>query len=516
MTALAPEVILSELSEDQILAAYQAGSLTLEDAMGELRGRDQREQDRRDALRARRSDPVTAEWADAAHGQYTAAEAACAGKLVRKGSAVTDAWQLWSGPEWLARQSATEELRNYWDDHPRIPTVTEWRRQNAAGHRIQADERDAEAAQEVPPIQGETMTEQAAEAVPATDRTPSALTYEERLRAARENARAAVAERAAQYRAASERPASQAQVAVQAPAALVRQREAVDGAKTLGYLFTFLKRFAVWGSDAEIVTAALWIAQTYARDGDGMPIWQYCARLGIFGPSGSGKSWKSRLIGKLSHKGEILVEPTKPAFIDLCAEQHTVILTEADEAFRSPGRSRGIVAVINASYEPDRSSSRKQGGVAVKIPLFVHAVLDGIDDVMLSENRPDLRALVSRCIVMLSRKAPEGYRPPRFDRQARMVAEMIGQRCAQWMAQEVADGMADDVPEVPEHLGNRPFALWEPLMTVALRADQGDPEGPWSVAARDACEQLEAAFGTVEQDEDTKSELDRIMSEWED
>lgn len=301
---------------------------------------------------------------------------------------------------------------------------------------------------------------------------------------------------------------------VRKPHALVRQRTEVDGAEVLSYIFTFLKWFAVWGSDAEIVTAALWVAHTYARDGDGMPIWAYCARLGIFGPSGSGKSWKSRLIGKLSYKGEILVEPTKPAFIDLCAEQHTIILTEADEAFRSPGRSRGIVAVANASYERDRSSSRKQGGVAVKIPLFVHMVLDGIDDVMLSENRPDLRAMVSRCIVLLARKAAEGYRPPRFDRRAREVAELLGQRCAKWMAQEVADGMADDVPDVPEHLGNRPFALWEPLFTVALRADKGDPEGQWSMAARDACEQLEAAFGTVEQDDDVKSRLDQIMAEY--
>ena len=148
-----------------------------------------------------------------------------------------------------------------------------------------------------------------------------------------------------------------------------------------------------------------------------MPVWQYCARLAIIGPSGSGKSWKSRLVGKLAYKGDILVEPTKPAFIDLCADNHTVILTEADEVFRSPGRSRGIVAVINASYEPDRTSSRKQGGVAVRIPLFCHAVLDGIDHVLLSPNRPDLAAMMSRCVILFSRKAREGYRPPRFDRR---------------------------------------------------------------------------------------------------
>lgn len=302
------------------------------------------------------------------------------------------------------------------------------------------------------------------------------------------------------------------QVMVRTGSAIVPARPLIDGDKTLRYIYTFLKHFAHWGSEAELVLATLWVAQTHARDGKGTPIWQYCARLAILGPSGSGKSWKSRLIGKLCYLGEILVEPTKPAFIDLCADNHTVILTEADEAFRSPGRSRGIVAVANASYEPDRSSSRKQGGVAVKIPVFCHLVLDGIEDVLLSPNRPDLLALMSRCLKIFSRRAPEGYRPPRFDGRARAVAADIGKRATAWMAQEVADGMADDVPVIPEHLGNRPFALWEPLFIVALRADKGDPDGPWSTACRDACEQLEAVAGVADQTEDQESELDRQMA----
>lgn len=303
-------------------------------------------------------------------------------------------------------------------------------------------------------------------------------------------------------------------VAVRMGSAIVPARPLIDGDQTLRYIYQFLKHFAVWGSDAELVAATLWVAQTHARNEKGYPVWQYCARLAILGESGSGKSWKSRLIGKLASSGEILLEPTAPAFIDLCAENHTIIMTEADEAFRSPGRSRKIVAVCNGSYEPDRSSSRKQGGVAVKIPLFCHLVLDGIDDVLLSPNRPDLRPLMSRCIIIVASKAPAGYRPPRFDSKARAAAEMLSQRTAGWMAQEVADGMADDVPAVPEHLGNRPFALWEPLFTVALRADQGDPGGPWSTACREACEQLEAVAGVPDHTEDQASELDRQMASY--
>ena len=324
-------------------------------------------------------------------------------------------------------------------------------------------------------------------------------------------------------REAAEVTATTGTVAVRVGSAVVPAKPLIDGDQTLRYIYTFLKHFAVWGSEAELVTATLWVAQTHARDAKGYPVWQYCARLAILGPSGSGKSWKSRLVGKLAFSGEILVEPTKPAFIDLCADNHTVILTEADEAFRSPGRSRGIVAVANASYEPDRKTSRKQGGVAVRIPLFCHFVLDGIDDVLLSPNRPDLLALMTRAILIMSRKAPEGYRPPRFDGKARATAELLSQRATAWMAQEVADGMTDDVPVVPEHLGNRPFALWEPLFIVALRADRAlrerarlagedDPGQPWTDACTEACEQLEAAAGVPDETDDQASELDRQMA----
>ena len=76
---------------------------------------------RQAAVRKRREDPVTNEWLDAAHAQYMQAEAQCAGKLVRNGSVITDAWALWSGPEWLARKSATEELRQLLGRPPADP-----------------------------------------------------------------------------------------------------------------------------------------------------------------------------------------------------------------------------------------------------------------------------------------------------------------------------------------------------------------------------------------------------------
>lgn len=522
-TGMLPEALADY--PDAVIADWYGAADTAQ--WREVLEREMTRRDRSDRASEGRSTPPPEEWHLAAHAQWQDAETVCAGVLLnaRGVQAGIDPFTLWSGPQDRAEAYASEELREYWRLHGRTD-ITTWRKHAGAERRDWRDRKDREAYVEPTdetPARGRQSygPDYSAELRRAADRLAERR-QEREAAAALERAESAADDTGggSPVPAAFRKP--RADVAVRT-VSVVQGRALVDGDQTLRYIYTFLKHFAHWNSEAELIAATLWVAQTHARDDKGYPIAQYCARLAILGPSGSGKSWKSRLIGKLSYSGEILVEPTAPAFIDLCAENHTVIMTEADEAFRSPGRSRKILAVANASYEPDRSSSRKQGGVAVKIRLFCHLVLDGIDEVLLSPNRPDLAAMMSRCIIILSRRAPDGYRPPRFDSRARATAEMLSQRATAWMAQEVAAGMADDVPVVPEHLGNRPFALWEPLFIVARRADLAlrarvkaeggaDPGYPWSDACTDACEQLEQAVGVPDQTPDQVTELDRQMA----
>ena len=83
------------------------------------------------------------------------------------------------------------------------------------------------------------------------------------------------------------------------------------------------------------------------------------------------------------------------------------------------------------------------------------------------------------------------------------------------MAQEVADGIGDVVPDLPEGLGNRPGAKWEPLFTVALRADKGDPEGYWSRLCAEAYEQLDASLGPPDLDDGEGNDMDATLAAWE-
>jgi len=149
-------------------------SASLEELAGLWDGED--EEDRAAALaeaarrdraerRQRARDAERAEWEIAAHAQYIDADRACNGNLLsRRGIAagITER-DLWSGPAARAWTYASEELREYWEANPRVPTVTAWR----AAH---ADDRRAERAE----AQRERLEDATAAEPEATDPDPVA------------------------------------------------------------------------------------------------------------------------------------------------------------------------------------------------------------------------------------------------------------------------------------------------------------------------------------------------------
>jgi hypothetical protein len=502
VSILAAERDIRGLADVELAALYaSADDAGCEAIVAELGRRD------RLAAARRKREAARDEWQDGAYAQYLAAERETSGNLVnRRGVAagVTD-WSLWSGTEARARAYATEELRNFWDAHPRV-TVTGYRQQASDGRRIQRDERDREAADaaDLATNEGASMS-----VIGDVGRVAHAADRAARVAAARERVQARRAEISG---------AARGTVAVRERGVLAR--EPIDGAQLLADTRKFLRHYALWPSEAALTTATLWVAAAHARDGQGEPVWEYCAKL-LFTASeyGAGKSWFAALTAALCPGGKVLLEPTKPSLIDEIADHKTVVVTEVDELLASPGRNRGIVAVLNACYEPGHYHTRKSGGKTQEIHLFGFGILDGVDS-LLSGTRPDTRGLVSRCLVLRVVMAPDGYRRPRWDKTARALAARGRDRLGRWMAAEVACGIGDVVPELPEGLGTpRRCALWEPLFAVALRADKGeragqdDPRGYWWTALADAALQLEAA-GSVPDEDEADRELDDLMASW--
>ena len=293
-----------------------------------------------------------------------------------------------------------------------------------------------------------------------------------------------------------------------APVTLGRPQP-IDGARVLNQVYGYLGHMAVWPSGWAQITAALYAAHAHAKDDNGMPVWQYEPRLFFTSRTGgSGKSWLARQVAALCPDGKGLVEMTKASLIDLIAQHATVTIGEMDVLVGSGKRTQWLTGIANAGYEPDRMTSRKHGGKVQEIPLFGPMILDGLDSVI-HQTGEDLKTLMSRCIIVHTERAPEGYRPPRFDREKRAIAAALNGRLARWMAQEVEDGIGDVVPELPEGIGNRPAALWEPLIAVADAAG-----GHWPALARGACERLESATGLPGEDEAAEARIDSALSAW--
>ena len=484
MTTLAPE--WSGLAE-----RYEAASSEQEREaiLAETAQHERAEKTRQAAVRKRREDPVTNEWLDAAHAQYMQAEAQCAGKLVRNGSVITDAWALWSGPEWLARKSATEELRKFWDDHPRIPTQTAWREHQG---------------EDVPPDEEISQDREAA----VNPLGAAGHIARDAGRAAERSARIAGMQQRTREIAQQKAGELHAQVAVRGSAAFVKQRVAVDGAETLEYARRFLAHLVVWPSPEALTLATLWAAHTHCRDANGMLVFLSSPRL-LFSSAepGSGKSEAMKAVSRLCPSPVLMTEPSEPAVAHSIGAHDSIFLDECDVLFGKGTRKAAIRAIINDGYTPDGVWARVRNGQVHRLCTFGALALAGLDKI---ENGTDgqMAATLSRAWRLRMRRAPENWRAPRFDTQARYAAQLISERLGMWAAQNL-DAIATHVPEMPEGVGNRWAQLAEPLLIVADMAG-----GDWPELGREAIEEMIATGGQPADDEEKTARLEDIMSGW--
>ena len=504
-------------------------------------------------MTARRVKLITGDFVYAAEAQYAQARTELRGHLLARGSKLGDEWQLWSGNEATARANATSDLCDWWDTHPRI-TATGFddqlsaqrkaydddrmdrdaaggvRRERggqegardhrdraghpvpaaAAGRQAQGHAGGSAAARPGFPVRGGSMTTDTT-CLHADDSCTHKSATGRAIRAARMGGRAAPQPAVGTF-------GSPAEVAIIAPSALMRApaERQIDGATVLRAIRVCLGYFAIWPSEEALNAATLYVAAAHARSlreiGGAawlLPVWQYMPRFFLTSEEGgSGKSWMGRLMLSLCPNGKSLVEPTKASLIQLISEMATVSITELDMLLSTGGRNKGIVAVANAGYEPEHLHSRMASRKAQQVPLFGPMILDGLDSLIKSTGT-ELRTLFSRCIVVHAKRAPAGYRPPRFDNAARAQFKQVRELAAQWMNQAVQAGIGECVPELPDGVGNRAAALWEPLCSVADWAG-----GEWPELARRACERLESSTGIPPEEAEEQARVSPTLASW--
>jgi Protein of unknown function (DUF3631) len=453
------------------------------------------EMERRDAAdharQARRADPVTCEWRDAAHAQYLAAEAACSGVLLnRRGiDAGIDPWQLWRGPQNIAGAYCSEELRNYWLDHPRV-TVTGYRDQAAAQRKAYADEQLAD--HDTRPVRHDTAAGPD-RAVPATrpvrdgrpgrpaDRSGDKMNI---IRDAERAARLArLHERAQQIRGQSgQQPATATgTVAVREPSAIVRQQPPVDGALVLGYARAFIDRYARMPSEAAADVVALWAMHAHCREAAGVLLFESTPRLMLL--SAEPGSGKSRVLGLLrmlcGGRYGLLTEPTAWALAHITGPAHeAAFIDEADVLFGRGSRKESVRAVLNSGYARDGVIAHMRGKTVEDLATFGPVAMAGLD-VMKTATGASLEPLFSRSITIRMRKSADPV--PQLDRTAREAAAMLHTAMAAWAAQN-RDELAGAIA-LPDWLANRDGEVWGPVLAVAAVAAGEWPDRAITAAA---------------------------------
>jgi len=534
------------MSDEQLRERWAADADA--SVLAEARRRDQADR------AARERAQVRAEWYDAAHEQFLAAEAQCCGNLLsRDGEAagITNPFQLWAGRADVAAKYASEELNDFWRVSPRV-TIGEYIRQMQAGNRLAREDMteeagddgsvdtygrdglDGDAARGLRHERGPGAVRGAGDAGGAeagadgaaraggsavadhgrrgeagvSDATDAATA----ARVAADTARHMEAGReAAERRLAAARAAAGMTGAVvpRPTAAPVRPRaDRIPGDQLLDLLRQWIGTYVRLPSPAALDVMVAWVAHSHMKDENGTLVFRATPRLYFLSSEpGSGKSKCLELLNMLCPDTFGLdLEPTKAGLIHTLSKEHaTVLLDEGDLLFSSAQRASGVRAVLNGGYARHGTTVNGKGNKATRVNVFGAVALAGLDAIEKATGN-SMDALLSRGFKIRMKRAGKNDRPAKVSRVAEGQAAKLNEWLQAW-ASQVRDELADYQPDMPEELDGRAEEISTPLVAVADAAG-----GEWPERVRAAVVELALDQATAPVEDEGKSAAEEFAS----
>ena len=491
---------LRSMSDEALAAMFGDGEQPLSPAaMAEMARRDRVATRRRKAAATRAA--AEAEWMDAAHAHFLAAEARCRGNLLARGSTVGEAFPaLYRMSERDFGRQASEEMREFCGSSPR-PTRQEFIRSAFAprkgAHPWHEPGWTEAGKMGTTPAMGEAATGAAERAAGRAERAVWA--------AAR--AGNAHAPKTAPQAPPEAPPAGPAGEAARVTPGTIAARQPASGDErtqaarerlrvTLDELRAFYLRYAYLPGGpggAAAVSMPLWAAHTFHRhrlpEGGGLGLLAGRATPRLAALSAQPASGKSTVLELLrvtcANTFGLDHEPTASGMIDSINDEYATLLLDEGGILIGRGRRKEeVIAALLGGYRPNGTKLRTRRGTSQRLSLYAPVAIAGLD-VMEKGTGENVRALLTRMIIYRMAPPPEGVALADFDAEEDQAeAEGASYRAALLSAMtDLAGEVAAARPAMPEGVRGRHAQIWRILLAIAEAAG-----GHWPADARKACQ----------------------------
>lgn len=259
------------------------------------------------------------------------------------------------------------------------------------------------------------------------------------------------------------------------------------------------RQFLYMPNDHSFVVPTLWVMHTHLRSAEGVFLPYVTPRL-YFGSkiAGCGKTLATELTTRLSHNGEMVLEPTPPSITSMMNQDlSTLGFDEIDTYFGRGHGKNSMRAILNGGYKRGAFVTRQRSDESDRQNCHGPIVMNGKNaGLFLTSDK--FETLRTRSICIILEQKPHDYDVFRWNPELYegRLQELMG-RLRRWglhNARAILDIPIDGL--MPTRIANRAEEIWTVLFRIAKHLG-----GDWPAR----CEAAARAFVLGEWEDDTPS-----------
>lgn len=232
----------------------------------------------------------------------------------------------------------------------------------------------------------------------------------------------------------------------------------MDSFKPLDAISAFVRRFVVFGDEAQADVIALWILHTWAFDGAYATPYLY---VNSAEPQ-SGKTRVLEVCELLARNSYSTGSGSVAAMFRLIEDQSVTLFLDEVDAIFSGAANEELRGMLNMGYKQGGKVTRFDGRDVVAFNVFCPKMLVGIDNAQMPDTLKD------RCIPITLKRKKTSQEVERFvPRKIQADADALKKEIEQWATKNIERVMTAADPKVIDGISDRSFEIAEPLLVLA-------------------------------------------------